>query len=164
MNLSLIIAIAKNNVIGKDNALIWRLSDDLKNFKRLTSGHSIIMGRKTYDSIGRPLPNRHNIIVTRNKRLKVEGCHVVYSLGKAYELALKLDGNEEVFVIGGANIYEQALSDVSKVYLTKVDAEPEGDAFFDLSIFNSWKIAEVETFEKGDKNQYDFEIFTLTKS
>ncbi|MFT5884769.1 MAG: dihydrofolate reductase [Arcticibacterium sp.] len=163
-NISLIIAVAKNNVIGKDNTLIWRLSEDLKNFKRLTSGHSIIMGRKTYDSIGRPLPKRHNIIVTRNKRLKVLGCHVVYSLEKAYELAQELDGNDEIFVIGGANIYEQALPMVSKVYLTKVDAEPDGDAFFDLAHFEDWKIKESKSYEKDEKNEYDFEILTLERS
>jgi dihydrofolate reductase len=163
MNLSLIIAVAKNNVIGKDNTLIWRLSEDLKNFKKLTSGHSIIMGRKTYDSIGRPLPNRHNIIVTRNKRLKVEGCHVVYSLEKAFELAAELEGSDEIFVIGGANIYEQAWSEVDKVYLTKVDAEPEGDAFFDLTHFDDWEVLEKRSFGKDKKNEYDFEILTLRR-
>jgi len=163
-NISLIIAVAKNNVIGKDNTLIWRLSEDLKNFKRLTSGHSIIMGRKTYDSIGRPLPKRNNIIVTRNKSLKVEGCHVVYSLEKAYELAQDLEGNDEIFVIGGANIYEQALIEVSKVYLTKVDAEPEGDVFFDLAHFKYWKIKESKSYEIDEKNEYDFEILTLVKT
>jgi dihydrofolate reductase len=163
MNLSLIIAVAKNNVIGKYNTLIWRLSEDLKNFKRLTSGHSIIMGRKTYDSIGRPLPNRHNIIVTRNKRLKIEGCHVVYSLERAFELAGELEGSDEIFVIGGANIYEQAWSEVDKVYLTKVDAEPEGDAFFDLAHFDKWEVLETTPYKKDDKNEFDFEILTLAK-
>jgi dihydrofolate reductase len=163
MNLSLIIAVAENNVIGKDNTLIWRLSEDLKNFKKLTTGHSIIMGRKTYDSIGRPLPNRHNIIITRNKRLKVEGCHVVYSLEKAFELAADLDGSDEIFVIGGANIYEQAWSEVDKVYLTKVNATPEGDAFFDLAHFDDWEVKEKRPFGKDEKNEFDFEILTLEK-
>jgi len=164
MNLSLIIAVAKNNVIGKDNTLIWRLSEDLKNFKRLTTGHSIIMGRKTYDSIGRPLPNRHNIIVTRNKRLKIEGCHVVYSLERAFELAVELVGLEEIFVIGGANIYEQAWSEVDKVYLTKVDTVPEGDAFFDLEHFDDWKVLETASYKSDEKNEFDFEILTLLKA
>ena len=163
MNLSLIIAVAKNNVIGKDNMLIWRLSEDLKNFKRLTTGHSIIMGRKTYDSIGRPLPNRHNIIVTRNNRLKIDGCHVVYSLEKAFELAAELEGSDEIFVIGGANIYDQAWSEVDKVYLTKIDAQPEGDAFFNLAHFEDWEVIEERSFGKDEKNEYDFDILTLEK-
>lgn len=162
-NISLIIAVAENNAIGKDNALIWHLSDDLKNFKRLTSGHSIIMGRKTFDSIGRPLPKRTNIIVTRNKRLKVEGCEVVYSLEKAFELASEKEGSEEVFVIGGANIYEQALPFASKVYLTKVHASPEADAFFDLELFKDWDVTERQFFEKDEKNEFDFEVLTLIR-
>lgn len=162
-NISLIIAIAENNAIGKDNALIWHLSDDLKNFKRLTSGHSIIMGRKTFDSIGRPLPKRTNIIVTRNKRLKVDGCEVVYSLEKAFELAAEREGSEEVFVIGGSNIYEQSLPFASKVYLTKVFASPEADAFFDLNVFDDWQIVDRQFFEKDEKNEFDFEILTLIR-
>ncbi len=163
LNISLIIAIAENNAIGKNNALIWRLSEDLKSFRRLTTGHSIIMGRKTYESIGKPLPNRHNIIVTRNKKLKIEGCHVVYSLEKAYELASELDGSEEIFVIGGANIYEQALPDCNRVYLTKVHASPEADAYFELDHFKNWQITKKRSFEKDEKNEFDFEILTLIK-
>ncbi len=162
-NISLIIAIAENNAIGKDNALIWHISDDLKNFKRLTSGHSIIMGRKTFDSIGRPLPKRNNIVITRTKDLEIEGCHVVNSLTQAFELASGLDGSEEIFVIGGANIYEQALPHVSKVYLTKVKASPEADAFFDLSHFSDWKVIERESVSKDEKNEFDFEILTLRR-
>lgn len=162
-NISLIIAIAENNAIGKDNTLIWHLSADLKNFKKLTSGHSIIMGRKTYDSIGRPLPNRNNIIITRNKRLKIEGCQVVYSLEKGFELAAELEGNDEIFVIGGANIYEQALPYVSKVYLTKVHASPEADAFLDLKTFDNWETIDRQFFTKDEKNEFDFEVLTLVK-
>lgn len=163
MKISLIIAVAQNNAIGKDNSLIWRLSDDLKNFKKLTTGHTIIMGRKTFDSIGKPLPNRHNIIVTRNKKLKIEQCEVVYSLEKAFELAAQKSGNEEIFVIGGANIYEQALAFAQKVYLTKVHASPEADAFFDLKHFEDWQISDRQFFEKNEKNEFDFEILTLIR-
>ncbi len=161
MNISLIIAIAQNNVIGKDNSLIWRLSEDLKNFKKLTSGHSIIMGRKTYDSIGRPLPKRNNIVITRNETLKIEGCEVVNSLEQAFELASRLEGSEEIFVIGGANIYEQAMRYVDKVYLTKVYAEPKGDAFFDLAQFDEWEVLEKQSFGKNEVNEFDFDILTL---
>ncbi|MGR3812101.1 dihydrofolate reductase [Jiulongibacter sp. NS-SX5] len=162
-NISLIIAIAENNAIGKDNSLIWRLSDDLKNFKRITSGHSIIMGRKTFDSIGRPLPKRTNIVITRKEDLVIEGCEVVHSLKQAFELAKDHEGHEEIFVIGGANIYEQALPFVSKVYLTKVFASPEADAFFDISLFNDWKIIDSQFYSKDEKNEYDFEIMTLER-
>ena len=162
-NISLIIAVAENNVIGKDNTLIWRLSEDLKNFKRLTSGHSIIMGRKTYDSIGKPLPKRHNIIVSRNKDLKIEGCHVVHSLEEAYSLAMELDGNEEIFVIGGANIYTQALADANRIHLTAVHAEPEGDAFFDLNLLEGWETVDSRFYAKDEKNQYDFVISLLLR-
>ncbi|MCR9063549.1 MAG: dihydrofolate reductase [Cytophagales bacterium] len=161
MNISLIIAIAQNNVIGKDNSLIWRLSEDLKNFKKLTSGHSIIMGRKTYDSIGRPLPKRNNIVITRNETLKIKGCEVVNSLEQAFELASRLEGSEEIFVIGGANIYEQAMRYVDKVYLTKVYAEPKGDAFFDLAQFDEWEVLEKQSFGKSEVNEFDFDVLTL---
>ncbi len=164
MNISLIIAIAQNNVIGKDNSLIWRLSEDLKNFKKLTSGHSIIMGRKTYDSIGRPLPKRNNIVITRNETLKIEGCEVVNSLEQAFELASRLEGSEEIFVIGGANIYQQAMRYVDKVYLTKVYAEPKGDAFFDLAQFDEWEVLEKQSFGKNEVNEFDFDILTLGRS
>lgn len=163
-NISLIIAVAENDVIGKDNTLIWRLSEDLKNFKRLTSGHSIIMGRKTFDSIGRPLPNRHNIIVTRNKELAIEGCHVVHSLEEAYTLAMSLDGNEEVFVIGGANIYTQALADANRIHLTTVHAEPEGDAFFDLNLLEGWETVDSRFYDKDEKNEYNFVISLLLRA
>jgi dihydrofolate reductase len=163
MSISLIIAIANNNVIGKDNQLIWRLSDDLKNFKRITSGHSILMGRKTFDSIGRPLPKRHNIVITRSKELFYEGCLMAYGLNEALEIAEQLDGNEEIFIIGGANIYLQALPLVSKVYLTRVDTEPEGDAFFDLGLFNSFEKTESTFYKKDENNEFDFEIATLIR-
>lgn len=161
MSISLIIAVAKNNVIGKDNQLIWRLSDDLKNFKSLTSNHSIIMGRKTFDSIGRPLPKRHNIVITRTKELFFEGCLMAYGLQEAIEIAQQLDGNEEIFIIGGANIYAQAMPLVDKIYLTLVDAEPEGDAFFDLKHFEHFEKIDSASFKKDEKNEYNFEIATL---
>ncbi len=163
-NISLIIAIAENNAIGKDNALIWRLSDDLKRFKQITGGHSIIMGRKTFDSIGRPLPKRSNIVVSRSKDFEIDGCLVVNSLESAFELAGTLPGNDEIFVIGGATIYLQALPFVNKVYLTRVKASPDADAFFDLSHFEDWEVIDREVFLKDDKNEFDFEILTLTRA
>lgn len=163
MLISMIVAVAENGVIGKDNTLIWRLSDDLKNFKRITSGHSIIMGRKTFDSIGRPLPNRTNIVISRDRNLQIDGCRVVSSLDEAFQVAAKFDGNDEAFIIGGATIYEQALLFVDKVYLTKVKALPEGDAFFNISVFDSWEVVSKTSFKKDEKNEYDFEILELVK-
>lgn len=163
MLISLIVAVAENGVIGKDNALIWKLSEDLKNFKRITSGHSIIMGRKTFESIGRPLPNRTNIVVSRDTNLQIEGCYMARSLDEAFQLAAQADGNDEAFVIGGATIYEQALLFVDKVYLTKVKASPEGDAFFAISVFDSWEVVSKTSFKKDEKNEYDFEVVELVK-
>lgn len=164
MTLSIIIAVAENNVIGQDNKLIWRLSDDLKNFKKLSSGHSIIMGRKTFDSIGRPLPKRSNIVITRNNGTQYEGCLMAYGISQAIEIAAQLPGNEEVFIIGGAEIYKQILPEVDKVYLTKVLAKPAGDAFFDLAQLKDFTTTESKAFKKDNKNEYDFTIETLERA
>ncbi len=124
--MNIIVAVAENNVIGCHNKLIWHISEDLKRFKRLTTGHPIIMGRKTYDSIGRALPNRLNVVISRNADLKIEGCEVVGSLDEA----LKLTEGQDPFVIGGGEIYRQALPLATKLYLTKVYQSPEGDTHF----------------------------------
>jgi dihydrofolate reductase len=164
MIVSILVAVAKNGVIGKDNQLIWRLSEDLKNFKKLTLGHSIIMGRKTFDSIGKPLPGRTSIVISRNKDLVIPGCEVAGSLTKAIETAAENEGSDEVFVIGGGEIFKQAQELADKIYLTIVDAEPEGDAFFDRSPYNNWEEISRKVFKSDDKNQYDFEIIELQKN
>lgn len=127
--LSIIAAIGKNRELGKNNRLLWRLPEDLKRFKTLTIGHPIIMGRKTYESIGRPLPKRLNIIVTRQKKYRADGCALTDSLDEALKLA-RANDHEEIFVIGGAELYAQALSMADRLYLTLVNAEPEADVFF----------------------------------
>ncbi|MEH6459544.1 dihydrofolate reductase [Chitinimonas sp. JJ19] len=125
--LSLIAALAQNRTVGINNTLPWHLPDDLKYFKATTSGHPIIMGRKTYDSIGRPLPNRHNIVVTRDPIWRADGVTVVHSM----EDAMKAAGEaNEVFLIGGATLYALALPYADRLYLTEIEAEIEGDAFF----------------------------------
>jgi len=124
---SLIVAVAKNGVIGVNNTLPWHLSEDLKHFKSLTTGHTIIMGRKTYESIGRPLPNRRNIVISRNSNTSYEGVEVVHSLEDAFSISTN---DKEVFVIGGSNIYEQALSFVDQLYITEIKKSFLGDAFF----------------------------------
>ncbi|WP_374399541.1 dihydrofolate reductase [Niveibacterium sp.] len=125
--LALIAAVARNGTIGRDNALPWRLRDDLKRFKALTLGHPIVMGRKTWDSLGRPLPGRRNIVVTRQRDLKLEGAEIVHSLDEALALCGEV---ERAFVIGGAQLYAEALPRADELCLTEVQAEVEGDAHF----------------------------------
>lgn len=135
---SIIVAIAQNNVIGRDNDLIWHIPDDLKRFKALTTGGTIIMGRKTYDSLRiKPLPNRRNIVISRDENLKLEGCEVVRSIDEAISIA---DSNEENFIIGGSSIYQLFMPYVQKMYITEVDKAFEGDVFFPKIDFDRWKI------------------------
>lgn len=126
-NISLIVAVSSNHVIGKNNTLPWHLPEDLKRFRALTTGHCIIMGRKTYESLGRLLPDRTTVIVTRNPNFQVEGAIVVHSLADAVEVC---ENDTEAFIIGGAELYQQGLQYAHKLYLTQVDATVEGDAFF----------------------------------
>ncbi|RZM29544.1 MAG: dihydrofolate reductase, partial [Pedobacter sp.] len=114
MMVSMVVAIAENNAIGKDNQLLWHLPRDLKHFKTITSGHTVIMGRKTFDSVGKPLPNRRNIVITRNTELSIDGVEVVNDLKSALRLCA---AEEEVFIVGGAEIYKQAMPDTGRIYL-----------------------------------------------
>ena len=149
-NLSLIVAVADNWAIGKNNDLLWHISDDLKHFKALTTGHCIIMGRKTYESFPkRPLPNRRNIVITNNMDYREEGCEVVHSVQEALE---QCKSDEQPFIIGGATVYRQFLPFVDKIFLTKVFATFEADTFFpeiDLSQFEQTAASEVFTDEKS---------------
>jgi dihydrofolate reductase len=130
MKISIIAAIgAKTRALGKNDKLLWQISDDLKRFKEITMRHPIIMGRKTYESIGRPLPGRLNIIVTRNKKYRQDGIIVVGSIEKAIEVATEAD-SEEIFFIGGADIYKQALPITNRLYLTLIESDDAGDVFF----------------------------------
>lgn len=147
-NLSLIVAIAKNGVIGKDNTLPWHLPEDLKRFRALTTGHHIIMGRKTYESLGRLLPGRTTVIVSRNADYKVEGALTAGSLEAA--VALCKDDNE-AFIIGGAELYKDALKLANKLYITQIDLEVQGDAFFPEFDKSAWKetLREAHTSAQG---------------
>ncbi|MEX2013496.1 MAG: dihydrofolate reductase [Parcubacteria group bacterium] len=127
--ISIIVAHSRNMAIGKANTLVWHLPDDLKRFKKLTTGHPIIMGRKTYQSINRPLPDRTNIVVTRDTNLEIPGCIVVHSVVEAIEKAKEFD-REEIFIIGGAEIYKETLSLADRLYVTAIDMHVDGDAFF----------------------------------
>ena len=157
--ISIIVAADENNVIGKDNELIWHLPDDLKFFKEKTSGHAIIMGRKTYESVGRPLPNRTNIIITRDENFKAEGCHVVNSLEDA--LVLAKDDNE-AFIVGGEQIYRLALPLVDRIYLTRVHHSFDGDRHFP-KLGSEWKEVETITHTQDVKHAHSFTFSTYER-
>lgn len=162
MKISLIAAVAKNNVIGNDNQLIWRLSDDLKRFKRLTTGHHILMGRKTYESMGRALPNRTNVVVTRSKNYQPEGIEVFNDIDAAIEFA-KSNNEEELFIIGGGEIYKKLLPIADKIYLTKVHASPEGDTFFPDLDESNWEVEAEEAHLANEKNEHNFVFLDLIR-
>jgi dihydrofolate reductase len=145
--LALVVAIAKGRVIGKDGGLPWHIPEDLRHFRRVTMGHAILMGRKTWDSIGRALPGRRNIVITRNRGLKLEGADVVHSLEEAVALARE-EGDSEPRVIGGASLYEAALPLATRIYLTEVDLEVEGDTFFPELEQSRWRETDRREQEK----------------
>lgn len=144
MILSIIAAVAKNGVIGKDNRLPWNIPEDLAHFKKITSGHTVIMGRKTFESIGKPLLGRTNIVITRNRDFSHEQVHVVHSIKEAIRLA-RDNRESEAFIIGGAEIYKQALPLAHKIYLTRIDKSYRGDAYFP-ELGPEWK--ETECIKK----------------
>ena len=162
MKLSLIVAVAENNTIGHNNQLIWHLPNDLKQFRRLTTGHCIIMGRKTFDSIGKPLPNRTSIIVSRNPDFQIEGCITVDSLEKAISKASEIE-SQETFIIGGAEIYRLSLPLADKIYLTEVHHSFEGDALFPTIDPLVWQETKRENFETDEKHLYTYSFVELEK-
>ena len=162
MIISTIVAVAKNNVIGKDNDIPWYLPADLKYFKKITTGHHIVMGRKCYESIGRPLPKRTNVVVTRNPFFIASGCLITHNVAEAVELA-EANGEEEVFIIGGGQIYEIALPHVDRIYLTEVDVEVEGDIFFPTIDPNNWNLIKETKNKSDEKNEYDYTFKILER-
>ena len=159
--ITIIAAVSENNALGKDNQLLWHLPEDFKRFKNLTSGHSIIMGRKTFESFPKPLPNRTHIIITRQLDYTAPaGCFVVPSLEKAIELCPK---NEEAFVIGGGEIYQQALELVNKIDITRVHTTLEADTFFPAIDTTKWELVFEEFHPKDEKHDYDFTFLTYLK-
>ena len=156
--ISVIAALAKNRVIGIENRLPWRLPEDLAHFKALTLGHPILMGRKTFESLGRPLPGRTNIVITRNADYKPDGCLVAASIPAALALC---DTAEEVFIIGGAELYAQTIPLADRLYLTEVEIEAQGDAWFpdyDRAAFREVSRA-PQVGDKGDSLSFDFVIY-----
>jgi len=160
--LSIVVAVAENNVIGKDNKLIWHLPEDLKRFKKLTTGHTIIMGRKTFESLGRVLPNRKHVILCNDMELNIEDENVEV-LEDISMLKQYIDSTEENFVIGGATIYKLLLPYANKIYLTLIHEKFEGDVFFPEIDEREWKIVETEKGLKDEKNPYDYEYITYTR-
>lgn len=155
MKISAIVAAAKNRVIGKDNQIPWYLSNDFKYFKKTTLNHHIIMGRKSFQSIGRPLPKRTNIVVTRNSFFIATGCLIAHSIEEALTIAQN-NGAKEVFIIGGGGIYEQSMEYVDCLYITEVDAEPEGDVFFPKIDTENWELISEEHHKADEKNDFDY--------
>lgn len=160
--LSIVVAKAKNNIIGKDNSLIWHLPEDLKYFKNLTIEHTIIMGRKTFESLGRVLPNRKHIIFSRDLDFKVkhENVEVVHSLLQIQGL---IEGEEEIFVIGGATIYYFLMPYVKKMYVTQINKDFDGDAFFPKINEEQWREVERKTGIKDENNNLDYEFITYER-
>jgi dihydrofolate reductase len=162
MIISVIVVSGKNNEIGKGNQLLCHLPADMKHFKEITSGHTVIMGRKTFESLPKgALPNRRNIVISRQKEWKREGTEVYPSLDSAF---IKLIDESEVFVIGGAQIYEQVLPVADRIYFTKIHADfPDADAFFPAINFREWKELSRETFPADEKNPYPFSFIEYAK-
>ena len=148
--IKIIVAISKNRVIGNNNELIWKLSSDLKRFKDLTTGNPVVMGRKTYESIGKPLPNRRNIIITRNTEYEADGCIIVSSLEEALLIT-----NNDCFIIGGGEIYNQSIELADRIYLTLVHKEFEGDTLFP-ELGKEWAKMSRKDFEADEENEYDY--------
>ena len=160
MRLSIVVAMDDNRLIGSKNQLPWHLPADLAYFKKLTTGKSILMGRKTYDSIGRPLPNRRNIVITRNANISIPGCEVVSSIDHALELTKE---DTEVMVIGGASLCEQLLPKINRLYITKIDGEFEGDVFFPKYDDFDWLEVSCESHPKDNSNAYSYKFIVLDR-
>jgi dihydrofolate reductase len=162
MKLTLIAAVANNNVIGQNNKLLWHMPADLKRFKELTLGHTMIMGRKTFESIGKPLPGRKTIVITRNKDYDAMGCEVATELKDAI---CKVREESEVFVAGGGEIYRQVMNlhFTRKIYITRVYANFEGDSFFPDINTEKWELIEREDQQTDEKNPYPFAFLTYKR-
>lgn len=153
MKISLILAMAENRGIGWANSLPWRLRRDLSRFKTITWGHHIIMGRKTFQSIGKPLPGRINIVVTRNPDFQAEGCLLAQSIDQALSIARE-NGEQEVFIIGGSEIYKQILNLADRIYLTLVHAKPKTDVFIPELAKTDWVVVRSEFYPKDEQNEF----------
>lgn len=167
MRIALVVAMAKNGVIGDKGAMPWRISDDLKWFKEVTLGKPVIMGRKTFESIGKPLPGRRNIVITRSSSWAQEGVERAGSINEAIALAegaAREGGADEICVIGGGEIYAQTLDRAERIYLTEVDADVEGDARFPAFDESEWRKTAAGGCQQGGRNQYSCRFFILDRA
>ena len=160
MRRALVVAVARNGVIGRDNQLPWRLPDDLAYFKRVTMGRPVVMGRRTFESIGKALPGRANIVVTRNSSFRAPGCTVVRSLDAAWKAAGDAD---EACVIGGTSLFEEALPTADVIHLTEVEADVEGDTYFPPFDRSQWRETEVARHPADERHAYPFRIVRLER-
>ncbi len=163
MTVSIIAAVATNNVIGRDNQLPWHMPADLKRFKHLTSGHHLLMGRRTFESVGTPLPGRITVVITRSPDYAPPGVAVARSLDEAIAKA-EAAGDAEIFIGGGTEIFTQALVRANRMYLTRIHAEPEGDTFFpEFDDVNEWELTDSEHFEADERNPYPYSFLTYER-
>lgn len=161
--ISIIVAHSTNLVIGNDNSLPWRIANDLKHFKELTVGKPVVMGRKTYESIGFPLPNRMNIIISRNKSFNARDITTAHTIEDAVNIAHDHCDGDEIMIIGGEQIYRHVMPIVDRIYLTLVDTDIDGDAHFPTYDMNNWSETSRESFSADDLNQYDYSFITLDR-
>lgn len=157
--LSIVVAVAENGIIGKDNSLLWHIREDMRMFRALTSSHMVIMGRKTFESLGRPLPNRRNVVISSSLS-NIDGCDVVHSVDEARKLA---SGEEEAFIIGGARIYSQFIDLADRMYITEVHHPYEGDASFPEFDKSVWREVSRQDFERGEEYGYPFSFVVLER-
>jgi len=164
MTISIIAAVASNNIIGRDNKLPWHMPADLKWFKRLTMGHHVLMGRKTFEEFRKPLPGRVNVVATRNPNWSADGVAIARSVDEAISKA-EAAGDAEIFIIGGAEIFAQVLHRADRMYITRIHAEPEGDTFFpEFDDVNEWKLVDAEHCEADEKNAYPYSFLTYERA
>lgn len=160
MRRTLVVAVARNGVIGRDNKLPWRLPDEIAYFKRVTMGHPIVMGRRTWESIGKPLPGRKNIVVTHQRDYQARGCIVVHSLDDAWTAAGDAD---EVCIIGGTTLFEESLPIADRIHYTEVEADVEGDTFFPSFDRTQWQEREVERHPADERHPYAYRILVMDR-
>jgi len=163
MRLSIMVAMSENGVIGRDNGLPWRLSADLRRFKQVTTSHAVIMGRRTFDSMDGPLPGRTNIVVTRQPDWSRDGAVVAHSLDDAIREARQIE-DDEIFILGGGEIYRQAIDRVDRMYVTLVHAQVSGDTFFPEFDRSKWRIVEEEPHDADEKNDYAMTFLTYDRA
>jgi dihydrofolate reductase len=167
MDIAIIAAMGENRAIGNHGKIPWHLPADFKRFKEITFGHPVVMGRKTFESIGKPLPGRMNIVITHDEAYKADGISVAHSLQQAFEIASKSmqsEGPGSIFVLGGAQIYALALPMANKIYLTQVHGTFDGDAFFPEFPAEKWKLASSEPHQKDEKNALDFDFLVYERA